>query len=114
MIEFGVGVLRFKTDMDKSFESNHLYQQLFRSATAVPLNYAEAIGGESKKDFVHKLSICLKELRESHVNLKMIDLGGLHNNKKDILKLLDEANQMIAMLIKSINTTKEKYPESFK
>ena len=48
--DFAVQIIQLKNHLNPCFESTHLYQQLFRSATAVPLNYAESKAGESIKD----------------------------------------------------------------
>src|ERR1700687_2110011 len=61
--------------VDKLLETRlgrHVAGQLVRCGTSPAPNYAEACGAESRKDFVHKLSICLKELRESHCWLSLI------------------------------------------
>ena len=49
---------------------NHLGQQLLRSGTSPALNYGEALSAESRKDFIHKLKVVLKELRETLVCIK--------------------------------------------
>lgn len=114
LITFGADILRLKPCLISCFESTHLYQQLFRSATAVPLNYGESRGGLSMRDFVHKLSICLKETRESHINLRIMKKAELCTDKRMINNLIDESNQLIAIFTKSIETTKERYPEQFR
>src|ERR1700687_2509115 len=61
--------------VDKLLETRlgrHVAGQLVRCGTSPAPNYTEACGAESRKDFVHKLSICLKELRETHCWLQMI------------------------------------------
>ncbi len=51
---------------------NHLSKQLVRYGTSVSLNYGEVQSGESRKDFIHKMKIVLKELRETFICLKII------------------------------------------
>ena len=60
--------------MPETRAENHFGGQLTRSATAPALNYGEAQSGESRRDFIHKIKIVLKELRESSICLKIISL----------------------------------------
>lgn len=70
LIEFAVDIIKIADhSMNNSYASNHLCKQLIRSTTAAALNYGEAQSAESHKDFLHKMKIALKELRESMVNL---------------------------------------------
>ena len=114
LIDFAVETMKVKSDLKKSYESTHLFQQLFQSSTSVPLNFAEALGGQTKKDFVHKLSICLKELRESQVNFRIIKKGNLSINNNFIDVLIDESNQLISIFTKCIETTKERSSDQFR
>ncbi|GAA4449457.1 four helix bundle protein [Novipirellula rosea] len=83
----------------------HIASQLVRSGTSPAPNYAEACAAESKRDFIHKLGIALKELRESRSWIKLI-------LKADLLKeyrmsqLLDETNQLCNIIGKSVVTAK--------
>ena len=83
--------------------SNHIGNQLTRSSSSCALNYGEAQSAESPNDFVHKLKVVLKELRESRVCLKI-------TLKKPLIKpefvqpVLDECNELIAIFLKSIET----------
>jgi four helix bundle protein len=83
---------------------NHLAGQLIRSETSPALNYAEAISGESRKDFIHKIKIVLKELRESHFNLKIIIKTTLYKNEEKIIYALNECNELIAIFVSSVRT----------
>jgi len=71
LIQFSVDVILLCKSTDKSFAAEHLSKQLIRSVTSSALNYGEARAGESTKDFLHKMKISLKELRESYINLKI-------------------------------------------
>ncbi|MCM2370302.1 four helix bundle protein [Rhodopirellula sp. ICT_H3.1] len=83
----------------------HIAGQLVRSGTSPAPNYAEACAAESKKDFIHKLGIALKELRESRTWIKMILKSELLPNKR-MSDLLDEANQLCNIIGKSVLTAK--------
>ena len=76
-----------------------------RCGTAGAPNYAEARGAESQKDFIHKLGICLKELRESQCWLELFVRADLLPETR-LSPLVDESDQLIAILVKSIVTAK--------
>ncbi|MFT5892293.1 MAG: four helix bundle protein [Dokdonia sp.] len=71
LIQFAVSVILMCNKLDGSYASQHMSKQLIRSATSAALNYGEAQSAESSRDFLHKMKISLKELRESLVNLKI-------------------------------------------
>ena len=83
----------------------HVAGQLIRCGTSPAPNYAEACGAESRKDFVHKLSICLKELRESHCWLRLIVKSSLLPESQ-LADITDECVQLRNIVAKSIVTTK--------
>jgi four helix bundle protein len=93
--------------MSNSKAGNHLSGQLVRSGTSVSLNYGEAQSAESRKDFIHKMKIILKELRETFVCLKLIDECKLFKLEKDIIAAKKENNELIAIFVKSIETAKK-------
>ncbi|ARN77164.1 four helix bundle protein [Nonlabens spongiae] len=106
LIEFAANIISASKQADKSFAAEHLSKQLIRSATSVALNYGEARGGESTRDYLHKMKICLKELRESYVNLKIQKLSMTITNQDLIENLIDENNQLISIFVVSIKNTK--------
>ena len=72
LIWFSVRVIELSESLKESFAGLHLGKQIVRSATSSALNYGEAQSAESPKDFIHKMGICLKELRETFINIKII------------------------------------------
>ncbi len=72
LIEFAVRIIDIAEALPASVAAKNLGGQIVRSGTSPALNYGEAQAAESKADFVHKMKICLKELRETHVCLKII------------------------------------------
>ena len=72
LIDFTVLVIEMSTAIANTRVGNHLSGQIIRSGTSVSLNYAEAQSAASRKDFIHKMTIVLKELRETLVCLKII------------------------------------------
>jgi four helix bundle protein len=85
--------------------ARHIASQLVRSGTSPAPNYEEGRAAESRKDFVHKLSIALKELRETRYWLKLILQTELIPNHK-IAEILDESDQLCRILGQSLSTTK--------
>jgi four helix bundle protein len=94
--------------MKNSESARHLRSQLIRSATSVALNFGEARSSESSRDLQHKLSIIVKELRETYINLKLIDSNSLCRDQALLEKNLDENNQLISIFVKSIQTVRKK------
>ena len=88
-----------------SFAGEYLAKQLIRSSCSSVLNYGEAMGAGTNKDKVHKLRICLKELRESIRNLNIQSKANLFSEDK-LSDLKDENDQLIRIMvtrIKNIN-----------
>ncbi|MCG9791854.1 four helix bundle protein [Flavobacterium algicola] len=77
-----------------------------RSGTSPALNYGEAQSAESHKDFVHKMGICLKELRETFVCIKIIEKAKLTSDINTLLIAKIEANELISIFVASIKTSK--------
>jgi four helix bundle protein len=104
LVDFSVLMLRVADALPKSYAGQHLSGQLTRSGTSPALNYGEAQSGESRKDFIHKVKICLKELRESRVCLKIIDRAGLLKDPELLARSMAECNELTAILVKSVRT----------
>jgi four helix bundle protein len=83
----------------------HVAGQLVRCGTSPPANYEAACAAESRADFVHKLSIVLKESRESRSWLRFIVKAGLLSAQR-LADLTDEATQLCNIIGKSIPTAK--------
>jgi four helix bundle protein len=86
---------------------NHLAGQLVRSGISPSLQYGEAQGAESRNDFIHKLKILLKELRESLVALKIISKVSLCSKLKLAESSMLECNQLISIFVKSVTTAQK-------
>ncbi|WP_292901736.1 four helix bundle protein [Nonlabens sp.] len=106
LINFAVSIIKGSKYLDKNFASEHLSKQLIRSSTSIALNYGEARGGESTRDYLHKMKLSLKELRESYINLKIIKGAELMSNIETLDQLIDENNQLISIFVVSIKNTK--------
>lgn len=71
LIGFAIICIKLFAKIEYNYALDHLSKQLIRSATGAALNYGEVQGAESAKDFIHKMGVVLKELKESRVNLKI-------------------------------------------
>ncbi len=112
LINFSVLIIEIVNGMPNSKAASHLAGQLVRSGTSVSLNYGEAKGGESRKDFIHKIQIVLKELRETFVCIKIIDRVTLHGSKEKIDKALKENDELISIFVKSVETARRNSSKS--
>jgi four helix bundle protein len=83
----------------------HMSAQLNRCSTSPAANYAEARGSESRKDFVHKMKVCLKELRETLVWLKLIRKLEI-SSAPELDSAIAEADELISIFVTSIATAK--------
>ena len=107
-IQFAIDVILLCKKIDRSFASEHLAKQLIRSAISSALNYGEARSGESTRDFLHKMKICLKELRESYINLKIQKGVNTNSDLIGLEKLLKENDELISIFVSSIKTASSK------
>ena len=85
LIDYSVLIIDIANTMPNSKAGNHLSGQLIRSDTSSALNYGEAQAGESRKDFIHKIKVVLKELRESIICLKIIHRAKIFENENDVV-----------------------------
>ncbi|MBN1769145.1 MAG: four helix bundle protein [Prolixibacteraceae bacterium] len=108
LIQFAISIIKLSEGMNQSIAGKRLADQIVRSGSSPALNYGEAQSAESGRDFVHKLGICLKELRETHINLRIINGADIHLNKNNIANLISESNELISIFVKSIETSKRK------
>lgn len=106
LIDFAASIILLTITFEKNYAENHLLGQITRSSTSPALNYGEAQSAESKKDFIHKMGICLKELRETFVCLKIIEKANLSTDRERLTRAKTEANQLISIFVSSIKTSK--------
>lgn len=105
LLEFAVRVGKAIDALPNTRLGRHIAGQLVRSGTSPAPNYAEACAAESRKDFIHKLSIALKELRESSVWIRMIIKSELISEQR-LGDLQDECDQLCRIIAKSLVTAK--------
>jgi len=105
LLDFAVRTGKVADALPNTRLGRHVAGQLVRCGTSPPPNYAEGCAAESRNDFVHKLSICLKELRESNIWLRFIVKADLLPETR-IADLLDESQQLSNIMAASIVTAK--------
>ena len=108
LINFSVRIVRLVEFLPESKTGNHIRGQLLRCGTAASPNYAEARDAESRADFIHKLKIVLKELRETKVWLTLILRAEIVFPNNRLEPLLQECDELISIFVKSVKTAKLK------
>jgi four helix bundle protein len=107
VIDFAVLIVEITEKMPKSYAANYYAQQLLRSGSSPALNYGEVRAAESKRDFIHKMNVVLKELRESRNCLKIIERTGLYDSEDALVKANKECKELLAIFVASVNTAKK-------
>lgn len=106
LIEFAIVIIKITENLHNTRAGNHVAGQLVRSGTGPALLYGEAQSAESRNDFIHKLKILLKELRETLVALKIIKRVSLTKTIELVDNAMIECNELISIFVKSIETAK--------
>jgi four helix bundle protein len=104
LVKFSVSIIKITEKLPSDRMGSTLGNQLIRSGTAPALLYGEAQSAESRKDFIHKMKIGLKELRETSICLKIIVAIGLNDLTAQITTVSKENTELIAIFHKSIST----------
>ena len=106
LIDLAVRVIKLCESLPNTFTGQHIAGQLIRSGTSAAPNYGESLGAESRADFIHKLGVALKEMRETHVWLRIIVKAGLVNPPEKLQPLLQETEELVSILFASVTTAK--------
>jgi len=101
LIEFAIRIINVAESLPGTKAGNHIAGQVLRSGTSPAPNYAEARSAESKKDFVHKMKIALKELRETLVWLKIIERKPLCESVR-MEGIINECNELVSIFVASV------------
>jgi four helix bundle protein len=107
LVDFAVLIIRITESLFNTKAGNYIGGQLVRSGTSPALHYGEAQSAESRNDFIHKLKVLLKELRESRSSMKIIKKAFLIENMEIVEKGMIECNELISIFVKSIETAKK-------
>jgi four helix bundle protein len=107
LIQFAAAVCNLSCALPRNRVGHHIAGQLVRSGTSPAANYAEALSAESRRDFVHKMKICLKELRETLVWLKLVQRLRL-DKQRGVDIIAGEVNELISIFVRSIHTVQNR------
>jgi len=110
LLKYAASVIRLAEKLPRSRAGNHVAGQMLRSGTSPLPNHGEAQAAESDADFLHKFSVCLKELRETLRCLKLIRLVPLLRDLTPVDALIDETDQLVRIFVSSIRTVKRNQP----
>ena len=108
--EFAVRVIRVTESIKATRAGTYVADQLLRSGTSPFGHHGEAEGAESRDDFIHKLRVCYKELRESRRWLRLVRKVPLVTRPKLLEPLLQEADELVRIFAASIRTAESNRP----
>lgn len=106
LIDFGANACTIIRGVPRDLAGAHVAKQVVRCATSPAANYAEACSAESRNDFIHKMQICLKEIRETRVWLALI--RKLWPRTPQVDALLGEGTELMAIFVASIHTSRRR------
>ena len=106
LLDYAARIIRLVERLPPTRAGNHVAGQLLRSGTSPLPNHGEAQAAESRKDFIHKLSICLKELKESRRWLRLIERVPLVDAANPVESVLVETEELIRIFAASVRTAK--------
>jgi four helix bundle protein len=104
LVKFAVLIISLAESLEVSVAGKYMAGQIIRSGISPALNYGEAKSAESVQDFIHKMKVALKELRETYISLLIIQAKPLVKKDELIVKCLQEGNELISIFVKSIQT----------
>ena len=106
LLEFSARIIRLSEKLPRTDAGRHVGNQVLRSGTSPYANHGEAEDAESTDDFIHKLKICLKEMRETWRWLRLIRHVPLVEKPALLDPLIDEADQLIRIFRQSVLTAR--------
>jgi len=107
LLEFSSVIIDLTENLPATRAGNHVAGQMLRSGTSPYPNHGEAESAESREDFIHKLKVCLKELRETRRWARLVERKRWANNKTTLIFVLSESDQLIRIFMASIKTTQQ-------
>jgi len=107
LLEFSARIIRLVDALPNTRAANHLAGQLLRCGTSPYGNHGEVEAAESRKDFIHKLKICLKELKETRRWLRLVKKAAMLPALK-MAPILHETEELVMIFFVSIRTAEKK------
>ncbi len=114
LVEFSCRIIDVVESLPNTRSGNYIAGQLIRCGLAPALLYGEAQSAESRMDFIHKMKIVLKELKETRVCLKIISKSTMIKPVERLKDIKSETKQLISIIAKSIDTAKKNLESSKK
>jgi four helix bundle protein len=112
LLEFSARIIELVDALEATRSANHIGGQLLRSGTSPYLHHGEVESSESRADFIHKLKVCLKELRETWRALRLIGRARLARNLDQSETLLKECEELVRIFVASVCTTTAREQDS--
>ena len=107
LIKFTLLIIDIVEMLPSTRTGNHIAGQLLHSGTSPAFNYGEAQVAESRNDFIHKMKICLKELKETHVALQIVSRKSLVKDFTLVDKSVTECKELISIFVRSVETARK-------
>jgi four helix bundle protein len=107
LLEFASAVIDLSEKLPDSRSGNHVAGQILRSGTSPYSNHGEAESAESREDFIHKLKVCLKELRETRRWARLIERKSWAKNDSVLVFVLSESDELIRIFVSSARTAQQ-------
>jgi four helix bundle protein len=108
LLDFSARIIRFSQRLPRNREGNHVARQVLRSGTSPLANHGEAQAAESVNDFLHKMRTCLKELRETHRWIRLVERVPMVKSPERLAPLKQENDELIRIFVSSINTAERR------
>ncbi len=110
LIQFTLLIMEIVEMLPNTRVGNHIAGQLLRCGSSPAFNYGEAQVAESRDDFIHKMKICLKELKDTNIALQIIKRKPVVKDLTKIEKAIIECKELISIFIKSVETARKNKP----
>jgi four helix bundle protein len=107
LLEFASSVIDLSEKLPNTRAGNHVAGQLLRSGTSPYPNHGEAESAESRDDFIHKLKVCLKELRETRRWARLVERKHWAKDDPTLIFALGESDELIRIFMSSVKTARQ-------
>jgi len=107
LLDYAVLVIHVTENMRPTRAALHVGDQFLRCGTSPLFNHGEAQAAESQRDFIHKLKLCLKELREAKRAIRLIGRVPLSDDKEKVAAAFAETEELIRIFVASIRTAQK-------
>ena len=108
LLDFAMAVVELTDDLPNTRAGNHIAGQLLRCGTSPYGHHGEVESAESRKDFIHKLKVCLKELRETRRWLRLVSRLKKMNQVPRLVPCLAEVEELIRIFVASVRTAEKR------